>query len=96
MTATDDSKDSLSYMLTGRDSAFFEVDQLTGQVRVARSLTFLKPGRYLVALHALNPQEGIASIALTIIVQAVQYACLCGGRVHNAPGAGELASGALL
>ncbi len=68
ITATDQAGESLTYLLTGRDSAFFEADAFTGQVRIDRRLSFLEPGVYLVTLHAVDPLGGLASIKLTITV----------------------------
>ena len=66
--ATDFIGDGLVYLLTGEDSAFFEVDPATGQVRIARSLTYLGPGVYRVTVHAASPEGGLDSIKLTITV----------------------------
>ncbi len=66
--ATDDSGESLLYLLTGRDSMFFEVNPATGQVRIDKRLAFLRPGVYLVTLHAIDSSSGFASIEISIRV----------------------------
>ena len=66
--ATDLNGDGLTYLLTGRDSAFFEVDPASGQVRIAKRLTYLGPGVYQVTLHAADPKGGVSSIVLSITV----------------------------
>ena len=66
--ATDFIGEGLVYLLTGPASAFFEVDPATGQVRIARRLTYLGPGVYSLTVHAANPEGGLDSIELTISV----------------------------
>ena len=66
--AMDLNGDGLTYLLTGRDSAFFEVDPASGQVRIAKRLTYLGPGVYQVTLHAADPKGGVSSIVLSITV----------------------------
>ena len=66
--ATDLNGDGLTYLLTGRASAFFEVDPASGQVRIAKRLTYLEPGVYQVTLHAADPKGGVSSLVLSITV----------------------------
>ena len=66
--ATDLNGDGLTYLLTGRDSAFFEVDPASGQVRIAKRLIYLRPGVYQVTLHAADPEGGVGSLVLSITV----------------------------
>ena len=66
--ATDLNGDGLTYLLTGRDSAFFEVDPASGQVRIAKRLIYLRPGVYQVTLHAADPKGGVGSLVLSITV----------------------------
>ena len=68
IAAADLNGDVLSYLLTGKDSAFFEVDAINGQVHIARRLTGLLPGVYQVMVHAVDLKGGVASISLTITV----------------------------
>ena len=66
--ATDLNGDGLTYLLTGKDSAFFEVDPASGQVRIAKRLIYLRPGVYQVTLHAADPKGGVGSLVLSITV----------------------------
>ena len=66
--ATDLNGDGLTYLLTGRDSAFFEADPASGQVRIAKRLIYLRPGVYQVTLHAADPKGGVGSLVLSITV----------------------------
>ena len=67
---TDDSPDTLTYSLGGRDAGSFKIDRATGQISVGdeTELDFERKSSYSVTVTATDPSLASATITVTIMV----------------------------
>ena len=74
VNATDTAGETLTYTLSGTDSASFDIDRGTGQLKTKAALDYETKKSYMVTVTATDPDGLSASIDVTITVTNVDEA----------------------
>ena len=84
VAATDPDEDTLTYTVSGGDTASFEIDASTGQLTTATALDHEAKASYTVTVIATDPSGAAAEIQVTITVTEVVFDCSTGNAVVDA------------
>ena len=85
VSATDPDGDTLTYTVSGNDTASFTIDPSTSQLTTATVLDHESRASYSVTVVATDPSGATAEVQVAITVTAVSFDCSTGDAVGTPP-----------